>query len=551
MFRQGSIQFWWVALVFLGCQDPPSSTSDHPEKDPPAQGVTYHKDVRPLVEAHCASCHEDGGIGPFVLDSYSTVSERAAAIHDAVQAGTMPPWQPDPDCRRYQDERILTPDERMVFSEWLAGGLKEGDPQDYRPLSTAQGLTPEELGPPSLQLTLSEPYTPNPELPDDYRCFVLDHEFQEETFLRTSNVHPDRSALVHHVILFLVSGQFASQLERLDQDDPGPGYTCFGGVGAGTPQPIAGWVPGSAVARGSDMAGIRIPPGAKIVMQIHYNTLTTVPEPDQSSIEFWFLEQQPPNLLQAFFFPYLGLDIQPGDADSYQTRDFINRGPEPWTIVSTSPHMHLLGKRFKTTKVAEDGTEECLVDIKDWDFNWQQGYGLLPDDVMVVAPGERLRMECWYDNSASNQPVVNGVQLEPGQVGWGEGTLDEMCLNSLVMVEPYSPLPEPGALCTSFQPCYDSCMNAGFFPQTGCILQCSGDQSCAQCVVGGVVSCASDTCGVEASAMLTCFEDCGEEGAGCIRERCTSSILTFDACAAPQMAQGACDMSVQGCGVQL
>ena len=72
------------------------------------------------------------------------------------------------------------------------------------------------------------------------------------------------------------------------------------------------------------------------------------------------------------------------------------------------------------------GGEECLIDIPRWDFNWQGGYQLA--EPIVFNPGDELEIECHWDNSAANQPYVDGVQLAPVDVGWGEGTGDEMCL---------------------------------------------------------------------------------------------------------------------------
>lgn len=42
-----------------------------------------------------------------------------------------------------------------------------------------------------------------------------------------------------------------------------------------------------------------------------------------------------------------------------------------------------------------------------------------------------MRVTCRYDNSAAKQPIVNGKQLPPHYVVWGEGTGDEMCLGAL------------------------------------------------------------------------------------------------------------------------
>lgn len=512
--------------------------------------MTYQRDLRALVEDNCLSCHVEGGIAPFALDSYERLSEYAPSVVAAVESGRMPPWLPDPDCRRFRDERILTAEEIGLFRRWMENGSPNGDPADYVP-TAGQSLSPEALGTPTVTLEIPEPYVPNDDRPDDYHCFVMDQEFTEETYLRTSNVVPDQKNLVHHVILFLVPPQYVAQVEQLDQQESGPGYTCFGGVGAGAPQPIAGWVPGSPISPGSEDAAIRIPPGSKLVMQMHYNTLAGATAPDRSSVQLWFLDQRPAYLLQARFFPNLGIDIAPGDASSHQTRVYTNNSGEPWTIVSTSPHMHLLGTRLKTTKVAADGSEECMVDIPRWDFDWQQGYAFLDGDEVVVQPGESLRLECWYDNSAANQPVVNGVQLEPAHVAWGEGTLDEMCLNTLVFVTPYFDLPEVGEACSEFQPCYDQCSGSGF-PQTACILQCSAeDRPCAECVLSGVIGCTADTCGAEASAMLQCFDDCAGQGQTCIPDRCTNQILGFDACVSPKVDAGECDASVSACNVGL
>jgi hypothetical protein len=38
-------------------------------------------------------------------------------------------------------------------------------------------------------------------------------------------------------------------------------------------------------------------------------------------------------------------------------------------------------------------------------------------------------VQCEYDNSVENQPVLNGTKLTPKFTTWGEGTFDEMCLN--------------------------------------------------------------------------------------------------------------------------
>ena len=49
----------------------------------------------------------------------------------------------------------------------------------------------------------------------------------------------------------------------------------------------------------------------------------------------------------------------------------------------------------------------------------------------MLGPDDAVRLSCRWDNSPENQPIVDGVALEPRDVSWGEGTTDEMCLGNL------------------------------------------------------------------------------------------------------------------------
>ena len=89
-------------------------------------------------------------------------------------------------------------------------------------------------------------------------------------------------------------------------------------------------------------------------------------------------------------------------------------------------HMHLLGTNARLRIVQEDESEDCLLQIDDWDFNWQGDYAL--DQPVSFGPGDTIELDCWYDNSETNQPIVDGQPKVPETIGWGEGTYDEMCL---------------------------------------------------------------------------------------------------------------------------
>lgn len=544
-----------VALTAAACLSACSSKDsggDPPDLIPEVP-ATYHADIRPLLEANCTVCHVAGGIGPYALDTFDAAKTYGPIALAAVESGRMPPWMPSADCRHYENERILSEAQKSALRSWVKNGMLEGDPADYRPLTQTQPSSLVEAGPPSLTLEPGNSYIPKTERPDDYHCFPLAHEFDEETYLVMTNVEPEHPELVHHVIIYLVQPQYVPQLEQLDAQEEGEGYTCFGGPGTASPQNIGAWVPGSVPAMIAGDAAIRIAKGSRLVMQMHYNTLTAPPTADKTKLAMWFRDTQPAFLLNVQAFPHLGLELPAGEGNVHESRMFTNNTGSTWTAAAAAPHMHLLGTRIAMTAVRPAG-EECIIDIPRWDFNWQQSYRF-KDGTIDIAPGESVRLDCWYDNSSANQPIVNGTQLQPRKVNWGEGTLDEMCLGFLALVEPYAPLPEPGTVCTAdFQTCYDGCIQSSLTPRTACALQCSQSvSSCAMCVPFGIGQCVVDDCPKVVGDMVECTDNCRSAPSPneCIRSQCLGNIIAFDTCAKPKIIAGDCDAFVSGCGVDL
>ncbi|MBV1859911.1 MAG: hypothetical protein KUG77_15980, partial [Nannocystaceae bacterium] len=91
--------------------------------------VSYYEDVRPLLAQHCVSCHTDGSIAPFRLDTYEDVAGLAPAIKVVIEARTMPPYgvRADGSCQDYDEPRWLTDEEIATISAWVEGGMAAGD----------------------------------------------------------------------------------------------------------------------------------------------------------------------------------------------------------------------------------------------------------------------------------------------------------------------------------------------------------------------------------------------------------------------------------------
>ena len=57
--------------------------------------VTFTKDVLPILQENCQSCHRPGQIAPMSLLTYKDARPWAKAIKTAVATRKMPPWFAD------------------------------------------------------------------------------------------------------------------------------------------------------------------------------------------------------------------------------------------------------------------------------------------------------------------------------------------------------------------------------------------------------------------------------------------------------------------------
>ncbi len=394
-----------------------------------AAGVTYHKDIRPILVENCTGCHLAGGIGPFPLTTYNEVKPLAQLISMTVEAGKMPPWPPAEDCGEFRNEKILTPEEVFAIKEWSEEGAPEGDPASYVAPQIEGGVTLD--GNPDFVVDIGTDYVPNPaegEV-DDYHCFVIDPGFTEDQFMNAYQTRPGNVSSVHHMLFWAVpkSGENMARIAELDDRSPDvPGYTCFGSNRVDETGLLGGWVPGTGAIQVDQGQGFRIPADNVIIVQIHYNTVNST-DPDRTNIDMYFNEPgQTSQVLGMYPFPDSNLDIKAGDSNAKEGTSFTL--PLSIDVYGVFPHMHQLGTRIRVTSTRQ-GEEQCLVDIPEWDFNWQ-GIYFFKDPIEVRATST-ISIDCWYDNSAANQP--NGQS--PRDVQWGEGTYDEMCLNYFITEE--------------------------------------------------------------------------------------------------------------------
>jgi mono/diheme cytochrome c family protein len=401
-------------------------------------GPTWARDVQPLVAAKCATCHTEGGIAPFPLQTYEQVKAMKGAVASAVTARTMPPWMASPDCTDYRGDFSLTDAQIDTIAAWVSAGAPEGDPGESPVVVEDDRAS---LSRVDMELPVPVAYTPKSS-PDDYRCFLVDWPASETTYVTGFGAVPGNAAIVHHVIAFIAKPDNLATYEALDAADAEPGWACFGGPGGEAMGPskvawLGGWAPGGT---GQDVpagTGIEVPVGSKLIVQVHYNTATVAPAPDQTKI---VVRTDASVEKKAAVMPFANVEwllggmpipahakdvVHTYSADPSPLAKIISggaiSGDKPLTIHAAGPHMHGLGTRILAQIDRADGTSECMMDIPRWNFHWQLSYNFQAPK--QLGPGDKVHLECHWDNPGNDD------------VNWGEGTSDEMCLGVLYVTE--------------------------------------------------------------------------------------------------------------------
>jgi hypothetical protein len=403
---------------------------------------TYFQDVKPILDSRCAGCHYAGGIAPFKLTGYLDAFRRRDAIAEAARSRAMPPWHADSRLRRYLYDPSLTNEQIATLVRWAGRRGPRGDAS--RPGPALPSVAPR-LSRVDVRVPMRQAYRPQRLAGgDDYRCFVLPWVPDRATHVTGFNLRPGQRRQVHHIIVYLATPENAATLAAWEREDRRPGYGCYGGPGASGRrsfgfQFLSGWVPGSF---GTDFAagtGIRVAPGSRLVMQVHYNLeAVEAVRPDRSVVE---LKLDDAVQRRAVYAPLVdaGWILSPR---SFRIPPRRNRIPHSFVadprelfrltsgmdfsrgfvIHSLLLHMHRLGRNGSVTLERASGGRETLLSIRRWDFNWQREYHLASST--SLAPGDRLALRCEHANPTR--------QLKT----WGENSSDEMCIAFLYVSEP-------------------------------------------------------------------------------------------------------------------
>jgi hypothetical protein len=387
--------------------------------------VTYASNVAAILNEHCVSCHRPGEVAPFSLIGYDNAKKWSGMIATVSKSGIMPPWKAVHGYGEFKEANLLTSEEKKVLEAWHDVGAPRGDARKEPPTPKFDN-SEWRLGKPDMVLSAGKPYKLEADGEDVYRNFVIRATWDQPMWVKAMEVKPDNRKVVHHVIAFLDDKGQARKREEGNKDGQ-EGYTWdAGGTGFLPSGSLGGWAPGTNPLMAPTGNAFKVDPGEDIVLQVHYHK-TGKPEADLTRIGLYLAKEPIEREINLNWIFNFGISIPPGDKAYTARREITWR--QDVTLYAAMPHMHLLGRKMKSWLEFPDGSVKPLIQVDDWDFNWQLTYPF--KDPIKVPAGTKQVVEAVYDNSSDNLRNPNNP---PKRVGFGEKTTDEMFL----MIVPFT-----------------------------------------------------------------------------------------------------------------
>jgi len=386
-----------------------------------AQHVTFCKDVAPILYKHCAACHRPGEVGPFPLLTYQDARKKARHIKEITAARRMPPWMPEPVPFGFLDERRLSAREIATLAAWADSGAREGDPKHLPP--PPKFVEGWQLGEPDLVIKMPEPFTIPADGPDVFQAFVIPIPVEKLRYVKGYEYRPGNRKVVHHANVFLDdTGELRKRAER----EKGPGFRTNAGIELlGRLPEVGSWAPGNTPRFLLGGAAREVRPGTSLIIHNHYHP-SGKPETDQSTVGLYFSDTPPSKAMTSVSLRVAqGLgntDLLKIKAGERRHKVELTRTlPEDALAHAVVVHAHYLLKELTLTATPPSGKAFPLLEIRNWDFNWQDRYHY--ETLPKLPRGTRLDVLAVYDNSEDNP---QNPSRPPKDVRWGFKTTDEM-----------------------------------------------------------------------------------------------------------------------------
>jgi hypothetical protein len=379
--------------------------------------VTFTKNVAPILQERCQSCHHSGTFAPMSLVTYEETRPYAKAIKAKVASREMPPWFIDKNVgvQSFSNDVSLSDEEIATISKWVDNGAPQGNPADMPPARHFDDSESWLIGQPDLIITLPKDVILSANAPDQWPDILVDPHLSEDRYIKGVQIIPLKGfPVIHHIRTSVVEPADSTRHSgKLDATD---GTLQVGEQGV--------FLNEYAVGKKGDIfpdgSGRLISAGTKINFQMHLHAAgKETPINVALGLKFYPKGYVPQHVISATTVSAPEVDIRP-NTDNIRSDGYLVL-KQAARLLSFQPHMHDRGKRECLEAIYPTGKVETLSCAR-FRFNWHVNYIYRDEAAPLLPAGTVLHSIMWHDNTVNNK-----FNPDPdAQITYGGRTVDEM-----------------------------------------------------------------------------------------------------------------------------
>jgi hypothetical protein len=378
--------------------------------------ISYQDEIVPILKRRCTTCHIEDGLAPWAMISHRMIQGWSPMIREVLVTHRMPPGQIDMLEGEWDDVHQISDDELITLVHWIDGGARRDGDND--PLTEQVAVDDSwKLGTPDLIIDVPAEKIPATGMVD-FKIEWADLALQKDQWISAVAYNVGDRTVLHSLLVFAVD-------PSIDQKD------LAGLVDPDNAEFISLYVPPRTEEAFSADSGFLLRQDRDLSFKIRYVTggRETV---DETRIGLYFRDTAPEYSVRNVITLNTGFSIAPGE-DNHVERAQTEPFAHEVLVESFAPQTHTRGKSMSISALLPDGTEKRLINVANYNFNWQMNYKLR--ERLRLPTGSRLVAETVYDNSASNPQNVD----PEAQVKVGITTYDEIFSHFVRILEPVAP----------------------------------------------------------------------------------------------------------------
>jgi hypothetical protein len=398
---------WTNAQVTVHVAGPMTTAARRPAADSPPSRPTFTKDVAPILQKSCQSCHHQGTPAPMSLVAYDEVRPWARSIRQRVANREMPPWHLDKavGIRQYKNDRSLSDAEIATIVNWVDNGAPQGNPADLPPPLAFRPESDWFIGEPDLRVTTPNDFVMYAKGPDWWIDQFAEVELTEDRWIKAMEIKPSNPKIVHHVVVYAI-----------EPDAP-----------EGTPESGV-MLHEYAVGKYGDIFGENtgrlLKKGTRLRYDMHYFAIGSE-QHNKTTIAFKFYpkDETPKYQVRSVAIRNIPNDELEVPPNTVVRTDGYYRLPRPARIDAFQPHMHMRGRGL-TVEAIDPVTNrtQILSSVDHFDFNWHVNYVYADEAAPLLPAGTVLHLIGIHDNTAANRRNPDPAMW----AGFGERSVDDM-----------------------------------------------------------------------------------------------------------------------------